>query len=433
MSACKVDSEKEPNSVPGDTRTLKSQVLEAGASMVQDFTPVKQICAHLNAFHVYANDPTRCVEANHYCTHLTEGIARMVCYMSISLTDLVSSIDVRQCLIYDSPGTKARLIGIEYMVSPRIFETLPPDERKLWHTHEFEVKSGMLIMPAPTTVPTSVWEAAETAEMHDIAPIYGKTYHLWRVDRGDVVPMGEPQLMGSFTSPESVVAACPGGMDELLRARDERFKVDYRAKAKKREGIADVQKHPELVERRNTHAQLHMEGFIRAALRITPGSAARVAIKSASVFCATVLVWEHVVTIQLSEGPSMYPTFNPRGDWLLISRMHRHGKGIEVGDVVRFNHPSFVGVHGAKRVIGLPGDFVCRDQAYSTGVGEQPDMIQVPEGHAFVVGDNLPWSRDSRNFGPLPLGLINGKIIARIWPPSKMEWVKNTMQPAELD
>ena len=183
--------------------------------MIQDFTPVKQICAHLNAFHVYANDPTRCVEANHYCTHLTEGIARGKWYRSTSLTKLVSSIDVRQCLIYDSPGTKARLIGIEYMVSPRIFETLPPDERKLWHTHEFEVKSGMLIMPAPTNVPTSVWEAAETAEMHDIAPIYGKTYHLWQVDRGDVVPMGEPQLMGSFTSPESVVAACPGGMDEL--------------------------------------------------------------------------------------------------------------------------------------------------------------------------------------------------------------------------
>lgn len=39
----------------------------------QDFTPVKSICAHLNAFHVYADDPKRFVEANHYCSHLTEG------------------------------------------------------------------------------------------------------------------------------------------------------------------------------------------------------------------------------------------------------------------------------------------------------------------------------------------------------------------------
>ena len=40
---------------------------------MQDFAPVKSICAHLNAFHVYADDPTRFVEANHYCSHLTEG------------------------------------------------------------------------------------------------------------------------------------------------------------------------------------------------------------------------------------------------------------------------------------------------------------------------------------------------------------------------
>ncbi|KAJ5636064.1 uncharacterized protein N7484_009377 [Penicillium longicatenatum] len=174
-----------------------------------------------------------------------------------------------------------------------------------------------------------------------------------------------------------------------------------------------------------------MERLIRSTLKITPGRVARFAINGTGLFCACALVWENIVTIQLSEGPSMYPTFNPRGDWLLISRMSRNGKGIEVGDVVRFNHPTFLGVHGAKRVLGMPGDFVCRDQPYSTGAGQQPDMIQVPEGHVFLVGDNLPWSRDSRQFGPVPLGLINGKIIARVWP--KMEWVRNTMQPAELD
>jgi hypothetical protein len=129
------------------------------------------------------------------------------------------------------------------MVSPRIFATLPEEERKLWHTHEFEVKSGMLIMPAPAGVPSSVWEAAETAEMQDVAPIYGKTYHFWQVDRGDPVPMGAPQLMGSFNSNESVERAVPGGLDALLGERDERFGVDYREKAKKREGIEPVEKH----------------------------------------------------------------------------------------------------------------------------------------------------------------------------------------------
>ncbi len=55
----------------------------------------------------------------------------------------------------------------------------------------------------------------------------------------------------------------------------------------------------------------------------------------------------------------------------------------------------------------------------------------MPEGHVYVGGDNLPWSRDSRNYGPLPMGLINGKVIARIWPLSKIQWVENSLKSAQ--
>lgn len=130
------------------------------------------------------------------------------------------------------------------MISPRLFEALPSEERKLWHTHEFEVKSGMLIMPTPSAVPHAAWDVAETSEMRDLIPNYGKTYHLWQVDRGDPVPLGPPQLMGSFTSEEKVRVAKPGGMEDLVGARDERFGVDFRANAEKRSGIEDVDKHP---------------------------------------------------------------------------------------------------------------------------------------------------------------------------------------------
>ncbi|CAZ84537.1 unnamed protein product [Tuber melanosporum] len=34
--------------------------------------------------------------------------------------------------------------------------------------------------------------------MEELAKLYGKTYHLWQVDRGDEVPLGAPMLMGSF-------------------------------------------------------------------------------------------------------------------------------------------------------------------------------------------------------------------------------------------
>ncbi|KAL4926141.1 OBAP family protein [Aspergillus undulatus] len=211
--------------IPGDPLSTKSQVLETAASATQDFTPPSQICAHLHAYHVYADDPTRCVEANHYCSHITE--------------------DLRQCLIYDSPHKNARLIGIEYMVTPRVFETLPTEERKLWHSHQYEVKSGMLIMPTPRGIPNGVWEAAETSEMRDVLPLYGKTYHLWQVDRGDKVPMGEPKLMLSFTDDEKVRRAVSGGLGELVKGRDEAFGVDTASKAEKRMDIFEVEKHPD--------------------------------------------------------------------------------------------------------------------------------------------------------------------------------------------
>ncbi|MCJ1375738.1 hypothetical protein MMC20_006975 [Loxospora ochrophaea] len=200
------------NNAAGEPLSTKSQVLEMGAAVSQSFAPVKAICAHLNAFHVYASDPSRCVEANHYCSHLNE--------------------DVRQCLIYDTPAPNARLIGVEYMISAKLYDTLPAAERKLWHSHAFEVKSGMLIMPGPNGLPTSVWEEAETSEMKDVVGLYGKTYHFWQVDKGDKLPLGEPQLMMSFTEQEQFPEFA-----KVVGERDERFGISHEQKAKKREGI----------------------------------------------------------------------------------------------------------------------------------------------------------------------------------------------------
>lgn len=120
-----------------------------------------------------------------------------------------------------------------------------------------------------------------------------------------------------------------------------------------------------------------MESQFRSALRaISPRYIARLAYKGAGIYCAWSLACEHLVHVEASEGPSMYPTCNARGDVLLVSRLHRNGKGIEVGDFVRFHHPSILGVNAAKRVVGMPGDFVCRDEPVSAEVGAQ-DMIQV--------------------------------------------------------
>jgi len=44
-------------------------------------------------------------------------------------------------LIYDAPTNPARLIGVEYMITPRLYETLDEEEKKLWHSHDFEVST----------------------------------------------------------------------------------------------------------------------------------------------------------------------------------------------------------------------------------------------------------------------------------------------------
>ena len=142
--------------------------------------------------------------------------------------------DVRQCLIYDTPHANARLIGVEYMISAALYKTLSSEERKLWHSHVFEVKSGMLIMPGPNGLPTGIWEEAETKEMEQVVGLYGKTYHFWQVDKGDKLPLGEPQLMMSFTKEEQ----CPG-FKELIGERDGRFGVNHEQKAEKRAYIEE--------------------------------------------------------------------------------------------------------------------------------------------------------------------------------------------------
>jgi signal peptidase I len=44
------------------------------------------------------------------------------------------------------------------------------------------------------------------------------------------------------------------------------------------------------------------------------------------------------------------------------------------------------------------------------------DKITVPEHHCFVLGDNRNLSRDSRDFGPVPLATIKGRADYIYWP-----------------
>lgn len=89
----------------------------------------------------------------------------------------------------------------------------------------------MLIMPN-STIPTKAWKVAETAEMQEVIGLYGKTYHFWQVDRGDVLPLGKPELMMSFTKDEQVPW-------DKVEERDKRFGVDTLEKRRLREDLVN--------------------------------------------------------------------------------------------------------------------------------------------------------------------------------------------------
>jgi hypothetical protein len=92
------------STAPGDPLSVKSNVLNAASAGTQNFGPIKHICEHVCGFHGYAHDMTRQVHAHHMCSHVNE--------------------DFRQCIIYDSAETTARLIGIEYIISEKLFDRM---------------------------------------------------------------------------------------------------------------------------------------------------------------------------------------------------------------------------------------------------------------------------------------------------------------------
>ena len=124
------------------------------------------------------------------------------------------------------------------MITPRLYHTLDHEERKLWHSHVFEVKSGMLILPQPQLVPAGAWETAEMKEMEDVVELYGKVYHLWQVDMGEKLPLGKSKLMTSFT------AANQFELEKVVGERDSRFGTNWKRKRELREGIKEPSIHP---------------------------------------------------------------------------------------------------------------------------------------------------------------------------------------------
>lgn len=198
---------------PGEDKTLWRATLEMGSRVLQDTSPLKDFDIYVVGFHCAKHAPDMQMEAHHYCRQVNS--------------------DVLQCAIFDGNTRDANLIGIEYIISEKLFEGLPEKEKDYWHPHNYEVLSGQLTAP-------NLPESAEHELVRLLINSYGKTWHTWHTGRadglgklGDPLPYGEAHLMWSFNRDGEVD---PRLKDELNSAMG----ID---EAQKRERRRDLARH----------------------------------------------------------------------------------------------------------------------------------------------------------------------------------------------
>lgn len=133
-------------------------------------------------------------------------------------------------------------------------------------------------------------------------------------------------------------------------------------------------------------------------------------------------------------GESMVPTFQNK-NYLIVDELSYHFKTPARGDVVIFHPPGQPkGIYYIKRVIGLPGETITVKGGVVTITNtEHPEgwilsepYISAPttlnttkeigDEEYFVMGDNRPFSSDSRTWGVLPKANIVGRAFLRLFP-----------------
>ena len=144
-------------------------------------------------------------------------------------------------------------------------------------------------------------------------------------------------------------------------------------------------------------------------------------------------------------GQSMEPNYHS-SDYLIIDEISYRFNAPQRGDVVVFKYPKNPNFKYIKRIIGLPGDrikisagdvylngqkldqtsFLSSDVKTNGGafLGEGDEVV-VPEDNYFAMGDNRPFSSDSREWGFVPKNAVIGKSFIVYWPLNRLRIVKH--------
>eukprot|EP00002_Diphylleia_rotans_P009801 TRINITY_DN20142_c0_g1_i1.p1 TRINITY_DN20142_c0_g1~~TRINITY_DN20142_c0_g1_i1.p1 ORF type:complete len:161 (+),score=24.50 TRINITY_DN20142_c0_g1_i1:57-539(+) len=139
--------------------------------------------------------------------------------------------------------------------------------------------------------------------------------------------------------------------------------------------------------------------------------------------CASDLIGKPVKITGISMQPSLNPSLEAQdaSDVIFAVSTNIPGLRIDRGDVVVLEHPRELNKFLVKRILAREGDWV--------RVRGDTRFAYVPKGHCWVEGDNLMDSRDSNNFGPVPLALVTHKASFIVWPPNRIGFVSQAPPP----
>ena len=155
------------------------------------------------------------------------------------------------------------------------------------------------------------------------------------------------------------------------------------------------------------------------------------AVRAGTVLVVALLVRAFLLHPDVVESTSMTPTLRP-GDVVLVVPSGVAGvfDDLDRGDLVVAREPGS-GTAVLKRVVGLPGDVVEIADAVTTVGGVEVDEpyvdrsridglyygpVTVPAGTVLLLGDDRSRSVDSREYGPVPLTDVTGRVALRAWP-----------------
>ncbi len=160
-----------------------------------------------------------------------------------------------------------------------------------------------------------------------------------------------------------------------------------------------------------------------------------------------IVIYLYIGQPSFVQGASMEPNFHT-GERVITNKISYKFESIKHGDVVVIQSPRNPEIQYVKRIIGLSGDTVMVKEGHvylndqllqeqylqvQTPTWEFGEMhegvpLTVPKDYILVMGDNRPRSSDSREFGPVPMSSIIGKVVYRYYPPTKMGTIDNPFE-----